>query len=414
MSSLARQIGWRYVHAGSKRSFVAFISRVSMLGIALGVAVLIVVLSVMNGFEAELRQRILSVASHASITGDERNPLLSWRATREIALAHPDVADVAPFVEDKGMLVNGSQVSGAIVRGVVPEYERNVARIDALSEAVGRLSAGEYGIVLGERLADELRVEVGDKLLLLISEAKVTPVGLVPRMRQFTVLGTFSVGMYEFDRGLAYVHMSDAQKIYRLRDDVTGLRLKLDDMFEAPRVAVEVARTLRRQNYLVTDWTRTHANFFHSVRLTKNVLFVILLLIVAVAAFNIVSTLVLVVREKRSDIAILRTMGAAPSQVLRVFMAQGIAIGLIGTVFGVVLGVVLSHAVDPVLRVLEWATGQLLLDPKVYLIDDLPARVDAIEVLFVAVIAMLLSVGSTLYPARTAARTEPAKALRHD
>lgn len=414
MSSLARDIGWRYVNAGSKRSFVAFISRVSMLGIALGVAVLIVVLSVMNGFEAELRQRILAVASHASITGDESTPLKSWRATREVALEHQRVEAVAPFVEDKGMLVNGARVSGAIVRGVVPEFEQDVAQLRVLGDAVADLKAGEYGIVLGERLAEELGVTRGDKLLLLISEAKMTPVGLVPRMRQFRVIGTFGVGMYEFDRGLAYVHMSDAQKIYRLGDEATGLRLRLADMFEAPRVSLEVARTLRRQNYLVTDWTRTHANFFHSVRLTKTVLFVILLLIVAVAAFNIVSTLVLVVREKRSDIAILRTMGASPFQVLRVFVVQGVAIGLIGTVGGVLLGVALSYAVDPLLRFLEWVTGQLLLDPKVYLIDDLPARVEPLEVALVAVIAMLLSVCSTLYPARTAARTEPAQALRHD
>ncbi len=414
MSNLARQIGWRYVHSGSKRSFVSFISRVSMLGIALGVAVLIVVLSVMNGFEAELRQRILALAAHASVTGDQGEPLLQWRATRETAMAHPEVEDVAPFVEDKGMLVNGEKISGVLIRGVVPEYERNVAQIETLSAASGQLKAGEYGIVLGDRLAEELNAEVGDKILLLISEAKVTPVGLVPRMRRFTVMGTFSVGMYEFDRGLAYVHMSDAQRLYRLDDNVSGLRLRLSDMFEAPRVSLEVARSLRRQNYLVTDWTRTHANFFHSVRLTKTVLFFILLLIVAVAAFNIVSTLVLVVREKRNDIAILRTMGASPWQVLRVFVVQGIAIGLIGTIGGVLLGVALSYAVDPLLRFLEWSSGMLLLDPKVYLIDDLPARVDAKEVLFVAIIALILSACSTLYPALTAARTEPAKALRHD
>ncbi len=414
MSSLARRIGWRYVHSGSKHSFVSFISRVSMLGIALGVAVLIVVLSVMNGFEAELRQRILALASHATIAADEGESLYVWRATRETALAHPEVAAAAPFVEDKGMLVHGQNVSGVLVRGIVPELEREVAQIESISTAAAGLKAGEYGIVLGSRLAQELELDVGDKVLLLISEAKITPVGLIPRMRQFTVLGTFSVGMFEFDRGLAYVHMSDAQRIYRLKDNVSGLRLRLEDMFQAPRVAVDVARSLKRQNYLVSDWTRTHANFFHSVRLTKSVLFFILLLIVAVAAFNIVSTLVLVVREKRGDIAILRTMGAPPSQVLSVFVVQGIAIGSIGTVFGVVLGIALSYAVDPLLRFLEWVTGMLLLDPEVYLIDDLPARIDAKEVMFVAIIAMILSACSTLYPALTAARTEPAKALRHD
>ncbi|MFK8015123.1 MAG: lipoprotein-releasing ABC transporter permease subunit [Gammaproteobacteria bacterium] len=414
MSSLARRIGWRYVHSGSKRSFVTFISRVSMLGIALGVAVLIVVLSVMNGFEAELRQRILALASHATISGDQTNPLYTWRATRDTALQNPEVTAVAPFVEDKGMLVNGQNVSGVLVRGIVPELEQDVAQIASLSEASARLKAGDYGIVLGSRLAEALNVGVGDKVLLLISEARITPVGLIPRMRRFTVIGTFSVGMFEFDRGLAYVHMNDAQRIYRLDDNVSGLRLRLEDMFEAPRVSVDVARALGGQTYLVNDWTRTHANFFHSVRLTKSVLFFILLLIVAVAAFNIVSTLVLVVREKRTDIAILRTMGAPPTQVLRVFVVQGIAIGFIGTLGGIALGVALSYAVDPLLRALEWASGMLLLDPEVYLIDDLPARVDAKEVFFVAIIAMILSACSTVYPALTAARTQPAKALRHD
>lgn len=414
MNRLASTIGWRYVHSGSDRSFVTFISRVSMLGIALGVAVLIVVLSVMNGFERELRDRILSLASHATISGDGINPLYNWRATRETTLQNDAVVAVAPFVEDKGMLVYGSKVSGVLVRGIDPQLEREVAQIDVLTDQLGALTDRGYGVLLGAELAAALGVSVGDKLPLLISEANITPAGLLPRTRVLTVLGTFRVGMYEFDRGLAYIHIGDAQRIYRLQDDVTGVRLRLHDMFEAPRVVLEIARSLGGQTYLINDWTRTHANFFHSVRLTKSVLFFILLLIVAVAAFNIVSTLVLVVREKSGDIAILRTMGAAPGQVLRVFVAQGVMIGLIGTAAGVVLGVALSFAVDPLLRFLEWATGMLLLDPAVYLIDDLPARIDPGEVALVAVIALLLSATSTLYPALTAARTSPAKALRHD
>lgn len=414
MSSLAATIGWRYVHSGADRSFVTFISRVSMLGIALGVAVLIVVLSVMNGFERELRQRILSLAAHATIAGDETTPLYNWRASRQFALGHEQVIGAAPYIEDKGMLVHGDKVSGVLVRGIDPLLERDVARIDALEAAVDRLVPGEYGIVLGDKLADALDVAVGDKLLLLISEANITPAGLLPRMRRFTVLGTFGVGMFEFDRGLAYVHLADAQRLYRLGEDVTGLRLQVADMFEAPNAVYDVARALGGQTYLVNDWTRTHANFFHSVRLTKSVLFFILLLIVAVAAFNIVSTLVLVVREKRSDIAILRTMGASPGQVLRVFVAQGVMIGLIGTLAGTLLGVILSHAVNPLLRFLEKTTGMLLLNPEVYLIDDLPARIEPAEVALVALIALILSAFSTLYPALTAARTSPAKALRHD
>ncbi len=412
MTSLAGQIGLRYVNSRSEHSFVSFISRVSMLGIALGVAVLIIVLSVMNGFEQELRTRILSLASHATIS-DLDFRLGNWSATRDAALGNPDVRGAAPYVEGKGMLVNGERVGGALVRGVLPELENEVAEIGSVAEAVGGLEAGRYQIVLGESLAEALDVGIGDRVLLLISEAKVTPVGLLPRHRRFTVVGTFSVGMYEFDRGLAYIHMADAQKLYRLDDAATGLRLRLADMNEAPRVVRQIARDLGG-GYYVNDWTRTHANFFHSVRLTKTVLFVILSLIVAVAAFNIVSTLVLVVREKHGDIAILRTMGATPSAVLRVFIVQGVAIGLLGTAAGVVLGTVLAFAVQPILRFLEWVTGQLLLDPSVYLINDLPARVEPVEIVFVAVIAIVLSVASTLYPALHAARTEPAKALRHE
>lgn len=412
MSSLATQIGMRYVNSGSERSFVSFISRVSMLGIALGVAVLIIVLSVMNGFESELRSRILSLASHATIT-DLDYRLSNWEATREAALDNDDVLGAAPYVEDKGMLVNGEKVGGALVRGIVPSLESDVAEIQSVASAVAKLEAGRYGIVLGEALAEALGVTVGDKLLMLISEANVTPAGLLPRMRRFTVAGTFSVGMYEFDRGLAYIHFSDAQKLYRMKGDASGLRLRLHDMQKAPEVVRQIATDLGG-GYFVNDWTRTHANFFHSVRLTKTVLFVILSLIVAVAAFNIVSTLVLVVREKRGDIAILRTMGAAPGVVLRVFVVQGVMIGLVGTLGGVFVGVLLAFAVQPILRFLEWITGQLLLDPSVYLINDLPARVEPLEIIFVAVIALVLSVFSTLYPALHAARTEPAKALRHD
>ena len=412
MNGLAAFIGWRYVSSHAQRSFVAFISRVSMLGIGLGVAVLIVVLSVMNGFEAELRARILSLASHATIT-DFNNRLVDWPATRDTALADPRVTGAAPFVEDKGMLVNGGKVGGVLVRGVLPERESEVAEIASVASAIAGLEGGEYRIVLGAALAEALDVSVGDKLLLLISEATITPAGLLPRMRRFTVSGVFSVGMFEFDRGLAYIHLTDAQKLYRLGDEVSGLRLRLADMQAAPRVVRDVAVALGGGFY-VNDWTRTHANFFHSVRVTKSVLFVILSLIVAVAAFNIVSTLVLVVREKRNDIAILRTMGSTPGQVLRVFVVQGVMIGLVGTLLGVIAGVTLAYLVQPLLAVLQRATGMLLLDPSVYLIDELPAVVRPTEVALVAAIALLLSVLSTIYPALRAARTEPAKALRHD
>ncbi|MEM7082743.1 MAG: lipoprotein-releasing ABC transporter permease subunit [Pseudomonadota bacterium] len=406
------QVAWRYTRSGANESFINFISNVSIAGIALGVAVLIIVMSVMNGFEAELRQRILSIASHATISGTEGR-LPAWQAVRDVAEDNPRVVDTAPFIEGQGIFLNGRQLSGALVRGIVPEEEAKVSDLPPLEEVTALLKPGEYGAVLGASLAAELNVDVGDEVLLMISDANVTPVGLMPRMRTFTLIGTFEIGMHEFDRNLAFVHMQDAGKLYRYRDEVSGLRLKVTELFNAPDVVREVAEDAGGLLY-INNWTATHANFFKAIQLTKSVLFFILLLVVAVAAFNIISTLVMVVKEKQGDIAILRTLGAKPSSILAIFVTQGTLIGLIGTVIGVLVGILLAMNVERVVHWLEGLLGFELLPPSVYFINDLPARVLPGDVLLVAGMAFLLAVLSTIYPALRGARTQPAEALRHE
>ena len=407
-------VGSRYLRSGHRNRFISFISLISMLGLALGVAVLIVVLSVMNGFELELRQRILSMTSHATLMGLEGR-LDDWQRIRTRALENPAVVAAAPYIEDQGMLVNGEQVSGAQVRGIVPAEEESVGSLGSRMSS-GRLEdlePGSYRIVLGSALAEELGVKVGDALVLVVARGNATPLGVVPRMRRFTVSGIFSAGMYEFDRGLALIAMADAAKLYRLGDGVTGVRMKLEDLFRAPTVVRDVALALGG-GYYVSDWTRRHANFFRSIELTKSIMFFILLLVVAVAAFNIVSTLVMVVREKQSDIAILRTMGSTPRSVLGVFIVQGAVIGLLGTLAGIGLGVLISANVESLVHGLERLVDTQFLDASVYFMSDLPASVEWDDVVRIAGTAFALCCVATLYPAWRAARTQPAQALRHE
>lgn len=406
------RVAWRYTRSGANESFITFISNVSIAGIALGVAVLIVVMSVMNGFEAELRERILSIASHATISGSDGR-LPQWRDVQNVAASNKQVADSAPFIEGQGIFLNGKKLSGAMVRGIVPEQESRVSSLQALQNVNALLIPGDYGVVLGASLASALGVSVGDDVLLMISDANVTPVGLLPRMRKFSLVGTFEIGMQEFDRNLAFVHLDDAARLYRYRDEVSGIRLRVTDLFEAPQVVRTVAEEAGGLLY-INNWTATHANFFKAIQLTKSVLFFILLLVVAVAAFNIISTLVMVVKEKQGDIAILRTLGSKPSSILAIFVAQGTLIGLIGTVIGVVLGIALAINVERVVHWLESVLGFELLPPSVYFINDLPARVLPKDVLLVAAMAFLLAVLSTIYPALRGARTQPAEALRHE
>ncbi len=406
-------IGTRYLRSGHRNRFISFISAISMAGLALGVAVLIVVLSVSNGFEAELRQRILGVAAHATLT-DLNNRLADWRAVRTAAARNPDVVATAPYIEEQGMLVNGRHVSGAKIRGILPEEERRVGTIEEhLTAGSMQLPGGEYRIVLGAALAREMAVKVGDSVILVVAQGTATPFGVMPRMRRFTVSGIFSAGMYEYDRGLALVAMQDAATLYRMGTNVTGLRLNVRDLFGAARTVREVALDLGG-GFLVDDWTRRHGNFFRSIELFKSIMFVILLLVVAVAAVNIVSTLVMVVKEKQSDIAILRTMGVAPRGVLTVFVVQGALIGLAGVLIGIGLGVLIADNLETLVHGLEWALNTKFLDAKVYFISDLPAEVHWGDVGRIAGTAFALCCLSTLYPAWRAARTQPAEALRHE
>ncbi|HEX4970088.1 MAG TPA: lipoprotein-releasing ABC transporter permease subunit [Steroidobacteraceae bacterium] len=408
-------IGRRYLRASRGNRFVSFISTISMAGLAIGVAVLIVVLSVMNGFEREVRERILSLTSHASITAYSSR-LSDWQDAAARVRTNPQVLAAAPFIEDQALLIGGgSQTSGAVVTGVLPEDERNVTAIadKIVAGSFGALQPGEYGIVLGTELAKALGVKLGERVVMVTSLRSTTPAGVMPRMRAFKVVGLFSAGMYEFDRNIAYVHIADAARLYRMGEDVSGLRLKLDDLFAAPYVVRDLARSLGG-SFFIDDWTRKHANFFRSIQLTKAVLFFILLLVVAVAAFNIVSTLVMVVKDKRSDIAILRTVGASPRSVLTIFLTQGVAIGIIGTLAGVLLGVLISVNLESLIHGLEALLGTHFLDAKVYYISDLPARVEWSDVLQISLTAFGLCCLSTLYPSWRAARTQPAQSLRHE
>jgi lipoprotein-releasing system permease protein len=407
-------IGRRYLRSSRGNRFVSFISIMSMVGVAIGVAVLIVVLSVLNGFEQELRGRILSLTAHATISAFGQG-LTDWQGSLQKIVGHAQIEAAAPYIEDKGLLIAHNKSSGAIVTGVLPAEERRVANIvdKMASGAFAELKSGRYGIVLGAELAKALGVKLGDRIVLVTSLRTTTPAGVAPRMRAFTVVGTFAAGMFEFDRNLAYIHMEDAARLYRLGDRVTGLRLKLIDMMQAPRVVRDLARELGG-GYYVTDWTQQNANFFRSIQMTKTVMFVILLLVVGVASFNIISTLVMVVKEKQSDIAILRTVGASPSSILAIFVTQGTAIGVIGTLAGVLLGVLISTNLEVLVHGLEAVLGLQFMDASVYLMSDLPATVQWDDVLKISATALVLCTLSTLYPSWRAARTEPASALKHE
>jgi lipoprotein-releasing system permease protein len=407
-------VGMRYLRATQGRGFLSFISVVSVLGLAIGVAVLVVVLSVMNGFERELKTRILSVTSHATLMGLD-GALKDWRADQLQALKMPGVLAAAPYIEAQALLMHGTHTAGTAVRGVQPEQELRAVGLAERIEGgrIGDLADGSYRIVLGDALAEALAARVGDDLVLIAPKGDVTPAGIEPRMRRFRVAGTFHSGMYEYDRALALVNIADAARIYQLGDRVSGLRLALTDPFMAPRLVRDLALSLGG-GYYVSDWTRNHANFFRSIEITKSMLFVILLLVVAVAAFNIVAALVMVVKEKRGDIAILRTIGASPRSVLAIFTIQGTFIGLTGTLAGAALGLLLSANLEVLVHALERLLGTHFLDAKVYFMSDLPAYAEWRDVLRICAVAFALCAVATLYPAWRAAGTAPAEALRHD
>jgi lipoprotein-releasing system permease protein len=413
-------IGLRYTRAKRKNHFISFISLTSMIGIALGVAALIVVLSVMNGFQKELRTRILGVASHLEITGSN-NQLSDWQQVATYSAKQPHVLASAPYIMAQGMLSYDQGVQGAIIRGVLPVAEDKVADLGR-NMKVGQLAdlkAGEFGIILGADLAYNLGAQVGDKVVVMAPQGQFTPAGVVPRLKQFTVVGLFQVGMYEYDAGLALIHMEDAAKLYRMGDSVSGVRLKLDDLFGAPDIAATMAAQLNENassqgQYYVSDWTRQHANFFKAVQMEKRVMFIILTLIVAVAAFNIVSTLVMAVTDKRADIAIMRTLGASPASIMSIFIIQGALIGVIGTALGAVFGIVVALNISTIIPFIEGLFHVQFLSKEVYAISDLPSDLIWSDVIVIVMMSFLLSLIATLYPSWRASKINPAEALRYE
>jgi lipoprotein-releasing system permease protein len=410
-------VGLRYTRArrGSGRNaFVSFIAAVSMLGIALGVAALIVVLSVMNGFQEELRTRILAVASHIEIRG-LNGALADWQSVARAVQTNPHVKATAPYVFGQAMLSTGEVNRGALIRGIDPKLEQTVADFGAHMHqgALSDLKPGEFGIVLGAELARALGVRLGDSVVVITPQGTVTPAGTLPRVKSFHVIGVFEIGMFEFDSGLALIHLADAQKLYRLGDTVSGVRLKLDDLFAAPGVARELLPALPFDAE-VRDWTLSHANFFRAVAIEKRMMFLILTLIVAVAAFNIVSAQVMVVTDKQADIAILRTQGASPASILAIFVIQGALVGTSGTLLGVAGGLALAFNIETVVPFVERLLGVQFLDKTVYYISELPSQVQRADVILVAAIALVLTLLATLYPSWRAARVNPAEALRYE
>ena len=407
-------IGLRYTRAKQRSGFISFISMTSMLGVALGVMALITVLSVMNGFEAQLREKILGMASHVTIS-EYQNALHNWGELGHDLSEIDDVTGWAPFVNAEVMLSANQRVSGSLLRGVLPEKEGAVSDIaeKMIDGSLDQLQSSGFGVILGAELARYLRVSVGDKVTVITPQVTPTPAGILPRLRRFTVTGLFEVGMYEYDRNLALMHLDDGSKLLRLNKGVTGLRVKLKDMFQAPYVTHKIAQKLT-PNYNISNWTMEHSNFFKAIKTEKRVMFIILMLIVAVAAFNIVSTLVMVVTDIQSEIAILRTLGLTPRSVMGVFMVQGTLIGLVGTVFGVLSGVALALNVETIVHTIEQFFHVQFLPADIYYISELPSKLVWSDVVTIATYSFFLSFISTIYPAWKASRVNPAEALRYE
>ena len=411
------RIGWRYTRAGRstrRNGFISFISGVSMLGIALGVAALIIVLSVMNGFQKEVRDRMLSVVSHIEIYALGGAALADPAQTLFQARAHPQVMGAAPFIAAQALLARGEDMKGVLVRGIDPALEPQVADLGVLGQraALQQLQAGSFGAVLGAELARSMGVHAGDVVTLVAPSGQVTPAGVVPRVKQMTVLGTFDSGHFEYDSTLALVHWQDAAKIFRL-EGPTGVRLKLRDLHQARAVAQDLSRTLSG-NLLVRDWTQQNRSWFAAVQVEKRMMFIILTLIVAVAAFNLVSTLVMTVTDKRADIAILRTLGASPASVMGIFMVQGAMVGIIGTGAGLLLGLGVALNIDVIVPALEHLLGATFLPQDIYLISRMPSDPQQADILPVALISLLMAFVATLYPSWRASQINPAEALRYE
>ena len=406
-------VGLRYLRAKRRNHFISFISLISMAGIAVGVMTLITVLSVMNGFERELRERILGMVSHATIQGYD-GEFADWQDVLDRANAHPEVVGAAPYVEQETML-RGRRTAGALVRGIDPALEPSVSEVHEMMRIgnIEDLQPGEWRVMLGSGLASRLGVGPGDPVTIFAPEIRTTPGGVMPQVRRFTVSGIFEAGVHEYDTALAVIHYQDGQRLFRLGENIGGVRLKLDDMMRARWVALELSDQLPGI-YQVRDWTQQHANFFRAVQMEKTVMFIILSLIIAVAAFNIISTLVMVVTDKQGDIAILKTMGMGPRRIMGIFMVQGSLIGIIGTLTGIVLGIILALNVESVVAGIETLLSVEFLSAEIYYISDLPSELRMSDVVRFGALALVLSFLSTIYPAWSASRTEPVEALRHE
>lgn len=409
-------LGWRYTRAGRatrRNGFISFISGVSMLGISLGVAALIIVLSVMNGFQKEVRDRMLGVVAHIEVYGAGGGMLVDVQRTLEEARRHPQVVGAAPFVAAQSLVARGEDMRGSIVRGIDPALEPQVTDLAAsLKDVLAKLQPGQFNVVLGGELARNLGVREGDPVTVIAPGGQVTPAGVVPRLKQMTVVGTFDSGHFEYDNGLILLHIQDAERLFRL-EGPTGVRLKLKDLHQAREVAAELAGTMSG-GVLVRDWTRQNRTWFAAVQLEKRMMFIILTLIVAVAAFNLVSTLVMTVTDKRADIAILRTLGASPRSIMGIFVVQGATVGVIGTLAGLVLGLAIALNIDVIVPALESALGANFLPKDIYLINRMPSDPQSGDIVPIAIISLVLAFVATLYPSWRASRVNPAEALRYE
>ncbi|MEY3220873.1 MAG: hypothetical protein RIT27_2230 [Pseudomonadota bacterium] len=412
---LAFYIGLRYTRAKRRNHFISFISLISMLGIALGVTALITVLSVMNGFEKELRERMLGMSPHIMVFPDNE-VTNQWQPLAEQIRKHAHVIGVAPYIQGQAMVSFEKNMKGVFLQGIVPTIEPQVSKVPEklLTGHLEDLKPNEFKVIIGKELARSLRVSVGDQITIVVPQASVTPVGVMPRMKRMSIAGIFEMGIHEFDSNFVLMHIEDAAKLLRVEEGfVHGLNVKLDDMFAATRIKQEFVKEIPAGFYL-QDWTHRHANFFKAVKMEKTVMFIILSLIIAVAAFNIISTLVMVVTDKESDIAILRTLGATPNTIMWIFMVQGTLIGVIGTLLGLIGGVSLAFNIESVVALVEHLTGSRVLDPSIYYISDVPSDLHWFDVMKIGLLSLFLSLFATLYPARRAAKTQPAEALRYE
>jgi lipoprotein-releasing system permease protein len=406
-------VGLRYMRARKRSGFVSFIALVSMAGICLGVATIIIVLSVMNGFQLEMKNRVLSMVSHAVVNGED-GQLRDWPTAMDAAKRMPEVIGVAPYIEAEA-LIQASESTGTFIRGLDPALDGQVSEISKKMRdgKLSDLQAGEFNIILGSELAYKINASVGDKVTVFVPRIQVSPAGATPQSKRFTVVGIFEVGMFEYDSALALMHLQDAQKLFRYQDAVTGVQLKLKDMDNAIGVARKLAIDLGG-GFSISDWTRRHGNLFKAVRTEKIMMFMILCLILTVAAFNLISTLVVTVTQKQADIAILRTLGASPATIMRIFMVQGSLIGWIGTLIGVAIGVLAALNIERIVPMVERLLGFEAMPADVYYISKLPSQLELGDVLFVAIVSILFSLLATIYPAWRAARTQPAQALRYE